>query len=112
MLLSAAALPVIVPQQCIGEPLVHHGVTMPCSCSACPLALAVSPRARALFPILVLALQEAGKGRVPEDIAEGNKARQFAVRDSHGLTDSQRDAVDTVSAAIKALQVSLLQDCE
>lgn len=73
----------------------------------------MTPSTSAPALILILgALQEAGEGIVAEDVAEGNKARQFAVRDSHSLTLSQRDAVDTVSAAIKALQVSLLQNCE
>lgn len=58
-----------------------------------------------LFRAHVHALQDADKINAAEDAAEEHDVKQFAPRDSHGLTHSQRNAVDRVHAGIKALQV-------
>lgn len=50
-------------------------------------------------------LQDVEERNVDEDVTEGHHVRQFAMRDSQGLTYSQRGAVDKVYAGIKALQV-------
>lgn len=53
------------------------------------------------------ALQDAANTNLAEETAKEHDVRQFAPRDSHGLTNSQRDAVDRVYAGLNALQVNL-----